>query len=127
LDALARKLADKGMLSIEDLPWPRQMRILVLAPHPDDFDAIAITLRFFHERGDSVRLCILSSSASGVEDSFAGQPSAAVKAAIRESEQQTRGYGFDERILRVNRQAAAEIHGKDCYAEVFEVRNHLET
>ncbi|MGD0309743.1 MAG: PIG-L family deacetylase [Acidobacteriota bacterium] len=249
LDALARKLSGEGILSLEDLPWPRQMRILVLAPHPDDFDAIAITLRFFHERGDSVRLCILSSSASGVEDSFAGRPSAAVKAAIRESEQQTscrlfglpdealvflrlpedeagdprddianyatvrahvralvpellflphgndpnpghrlafqmlrrlaaesefpfvaflnrdpktlqmrsdlyslfseegarwkgallrchrsqqqrnlntRGYGFDERILRVNRQAAAEIPRGNGYAEVFEVRSHLE-
>jgi LmbE family N-acetylglucosaminyl deacetylase len=249
MDALARKLSDKGILSLEDLPWPRRMCILVLAPHPDDFDAIAITLRFFHERGDSVQLCVLSSSASGVEDSFAGQPSAVAKAAIRENEQQTscrlfglpdealvflrlpedeagdprddianyatvrahvrvlmpellflphgndpnpghrlafqmlrrlaveselpfvaflnrdpktlhmrsdlysffgeesarwkaallrchlsqqqrnlntRGYGFDERILRVNRQAAAEIPGKDVYAEVFEVRNHLE-
>jgi LmbE family N-acetylglucosaminyl deacetylase len=249
LDALARKLPDEGILSLEDLPWPRQMRILVLAPHPDDFDAIAITLRFFHERGDLIRLCVLSSSASGVEDSFAGQPSASVKAAIRESEQQascrvfgltdealvflrlpeneagdprddvanyatvrnhvralvpellflphgndpnpghrlafqmlrrlaaesdfpfvaflnrdpktlhmrsdlysffgeegarwkaallrchrsqqqrnlnTRGCGLDERILRANRQAAAEIVRKDGYAEVFEVRSHLE-
>jgi len=249
MDALARDLCDKRILSLEDLPWPRQLRILVLAPHPDDFDAIAITLRFFRDRGDSIRLCVLSSSASGVEDSFAGQASAVVKATIRESEQQascllfglpddaivflrlpedeagdprddaanyatvrdyvralvpellflphgddpnpghrlafqmlrrlaaefefpfvaflnrdpktlnmrsdlysffgeedarwkagllrchgsqqqrnlnSRGHGFDERILRVNRQAASEIPGKDSYAEVFEVRNHLE-
>ena len=249
MNALARDFCDKRILSLEDLPWLCQMRILVLAPHPDDFDAIAITLRFFRERGDMIRLCVLSSSANGVEDSFAGQPSASVKAAIRESEQQascrlfglpdealtflrlpedeagdprddvancatvrdhvralvpellflphgndpnpghrfafqmlrrlaaesefpfmaflnrdpktlhmrsdlysffgeegarwkagllrchrsqqqrnlnTRGYGFDERILRVNRQAAAEIPGKDGYAEVFEVRSHWE-
>ena len=32
----------------------------------------------------------------------------------------TRGYGFDERVLRVNRKAAAEVPGRGAYAEVFE-------
>ena len=33
----------------------------------------------------------------------------------------TRQHGFDERILRVNRQTARELGGAAAYAEVFEL------
>lgn len=33
----------------------------------------------------------------------------------------SRGYGFDERILRMNRQIAAELGISEPYAEVFEI------
>jgi LmbE family N-acetylglucosaminyl deacetylase len=64
------------------------LRILVLAPHPDDFDAIAVTLRYFHNRDDHIRLTVISPSSSGVEDGFCAPPGAAGKAALREREQQ---------------------------------------
>ena len=35
----------------------------------------------------------------------------------------TRGYGFDERILRVNRESARELLKNDMYAETFEIRS----
>jgi LmbE family N-acetylglucosaminyl deacetylase len=245
IETVAHRLARNEALMLEDVPWPRQMRILTLAPHPDDFDSIAVTLRFFRDRGDEIRLTVLNSSGSGVEDSFCRPPSLAAKGAIREHEQRascrlfgltedrlvflrlaedesgnprdddqnyattrahvqavrpdlvflphgndpnpghrlasemlfrfavesdfrflallnrdpktlqmrsdlytffgeedarwkaellrchqsqhqrninTRGYGFDERILCVNRQAAAEVPGRSAYAEVFEFR-----
>jgi len=243
IGTIADRIAHNHAMMLEELPWPPQMRILVLAPHPDDFDSIAVTLRSFRERGDEIRLAVLSSSSSGVEDRFCRPPTAAAKAEIRELEQRascrlfglpdeflvflhltedeagnpnddeknylvvrahvrearpdlvflphrndpnpghrlafemlrriresdfrflaalnrdpktlamrsdlytffgeedarwkaellrchqsqhrrnlnTRGYGFDERILRVNRQSAAELPGKGAYAEVFEL------
>lgn len=67
--------------------WPAVQRIAVLAPHPDDFDAIAVTLRFFHARGDEIHLAVLTDGASGVEHGYAGAHDNAAKAALREAEQ----------------------------------------
>jgi len=61
-------------------------RVLVLAPHPDDFDAIGVTLRILHTMGCPIFVAVLSGSASGVLDSFAGADSAA-KIKTREKEQ----------------------------------------
>jgi hypothetical protein len=94
-------------LFLEDVAWPRKLSVLVLAPHPDDFDSIAISLRFFHERGAAIRLAVLSSSASGVEDTYSRPPSAAVKAAIREAEQRAscRMFGLQEAAIEFLRTA----------------------
>lgn len=72
---------------LSDYDWTSPLRIAVLAPHPDDFDAIAVTLRFFHARGDSIHLAVLTGGASGVEDGYAGARTDAAKAALREQEQ----------------------------------------
>ena len=85
--ALARMLAGKRPLFLEDLPWPVEALVLVLAPHPDDFDAVAVTLRFFRDRGNEIRLSVLSPSASGVEDSFCSPSTPENKALTREREQ----------------------------------------
>ncbi len=76
-----------GPHSLADLALPSGLRIGVLAPHPDDFDAIAVTLRHFHARGDSIHLAVLTGGASGVEDGFAGAHTDIDKAALREREQ----------------------------------------
>lgn len=47
-----------------------QCRTLVLAPHPDDFDVIAITLRRIFLRAPEMRLLVVTGGHSGVEDSF---------------------------------------------------------
>ena len=64
-----------------------QLRIAVLAPHPDDFDAIAITLRRFHARGDALHLAVLTTGASGVEHGYAGAIGDTEKGDVRETEQ----------------------------------------
>lgn len=61
--------------------------IVVMAPHPDDFDAIAITLKGLFEQGNKISLGVLTSGASGVEDSFCSTPSHENKNSIREAEQ----------------------------------------
>lgn len=63
------------------------LRLLVLAPHPDDFDEIAVTLRYFQDNGNPIFVSVVSSGASGVEDRFCTQASAEAKAAVREQEQ----------------------------------------
>ncbi len=118
MDAIERKLAQARPLRLEEAPWPERMRILVLAPHPDDFDAIAVTLRYFRKRGDDIWLSVISSSASGVENGFCDHPTAEAKAAIRESEQRTscRMFGLpDDRIqfLRLPEDGAGDPRDDD--------------
>jgi LmbE family N-acetylglucosaminyl deacetylase len=74
-------------LNLHQLSLPPSLAIVVLAPHPDDFDAIAVTLRFFHQRGDVIHLAVLTTGASGVEDGYAGAHTDAEKAILREQEQ----------------------------------------
>lgn len=78
---------DNAPLYLQQLSLPSPLTIVVLAPHPDDFDAIAVTLRFFHQRGDTIHLAVLTTGASGVEDGYAGVHNDADKAALREKEQ----------------------------------------
>ena len=61
--------------------------IAIMAPHPDDFDAIAVTLRRFHARGASLHLAVLTNGASGVEDDYPGATTDAAKGELREAEQ----------------------------------------
>ncbi len=62
-------------------------RVAVVAPHPDDFDVVAITLRRLRGHGATIDLLVMTSGASGVDDAdFPGLDRAA-KAALRESEQ----------------------------------------
>ncbi len=63
------------------------LRILALGPHPDDFDAVAVTLRHFHANGNPIDAAILTLSAIGVEDAFDGAVTNKDKERIRESEQ----------------------------------------
>jgi LmbE family N-acetylglucosaminyl deacetylase len=67
--------------------FPQDMRLLVLAPHPDDFDEIGITLRFFRDNSNPIYLSVLTTGASGVEDSFCTPPTEETKAKAREQEQ----------------------------------------
>lgn len=52
-------------------PWENVRSCLVLAPHPDDFDVVAVTLRHLEKAGALLSLEVLTSGASGVEDCFA--------------------------------------------------------
>ena len=78
---LSPEIWDAGMLLPED------MKILVLAPHPDDFDAIGLTLRKFHNSGNDIYLSVISGAASGVEDSYMADFPEQSKTEIREEEQ----------------------------------------
>jgi len=74
-------------VSLREYPFSSSLRLLVLAPHPDDFDAIAVTLKFFQENGNPIGLVVLTGASSGVEDAFLSHPTKERKEQIRESEQ----------------------------------------
>jgi uncharacterized protein (DUF3820 family)/LmbE family N-acetylglucosaminyl deacetylase len=73
--------------SLHALHFPARLQVLVLAPHPDDFDAIGITLRHLHEQGHELHLAVLTTGASGVDEGFEGAVDDEAKAALREAEQ----------------------------------------
>ena len=71
-------------LRAEDLPDP--VRMLLLGPHPDDFDAIAVTLRRLADGGNPLHAAVVRSG-SGVLDAYAPGLDWEGKAALREREQ----------------------------------------
>jgi len=87
LEALDRQLGRPAPLVFDRLTMPRDGRLAVLAPHPDDFDAVAVTLGRFAALGWSLHVAVLTGGASGVEDGYRGATGAAAKAALREAEQ----------------------------------------
>jgi LmbE family N-acetylglucosaminyl deacetylase len=95
---MKQAFAGSRPLRLDRLDLPRSWRILVLAPHPDDFESVGVTLLHFQERGHRLDLLVLSSSANGVEDSFCDPPTPEAKAALREEEQRAgcRFFGLPE-------------------------------
>jgi LmbE family N-acetylglucosaminyl deacetylase len=87
IDKNLRKLLSESVLgSIPELPLPSALKLLVLAPHPDDLDAIGVTLRFLSQNSNSLDIGVLRTG-SGVEDSYRPGLTLADKADIREREQ----------------------------------------
>jgi LmbE family N-acetylglucosaminyl deacetylase len=88
-------------LRLDHLALPPAWRLLVLAPHPDDFEAMGVSLRYLRDRGHVIHLLVLSSSANGVEDSFCRPPTPEAKASLREDEQRAgcRFFGLPESRL----------------------------
>ncbi len=104
------------------------LRLVVLAPHPDDFDAIGITLRHFRDRGCRIDLAVVSSGASGVEDVFSGRPDSMVKATIREEEQRAscRFFGLPDASLTFLRLAEDEEgHPMETVENAGRIRRYL--
>jgi len=60
--------------------------VAVIGPHPDDFDAVAVTLRRLRDAGAAIHAFVCH-TASGVEDGFCSPPTPAVKQWLREQEQ----------------------------------------
>jgi len=83
---LLRRLQTQRPVSLQSVPFAPSLNVLVLAPHPDDFDAIGVTLRFFQRNGNALAVGV-ARTGSGVEDSYCSPPTLAVKEAIREKEQ----------------------------------------
>lgn len=98
----------------------------VLAPHPDDFDAIGVTLRHLHDLGHDVHVAVLTTGASGVEDGFQGATRDADKAALREVEQQAsaRFFGLAPSrltFLRLWGRAGGDADGADPVDDAAEI------
>ena len=88
--------------SLLDITIPKNLRILSFAPHPDDFDDIGVTMRYFKENGNPIYVCVISSGAGGVDDSFCRPPTLLEKRSVREKEQRDscRFFGLSENHLK---------------------------
>ncbi len=98
---IADWLSGRPPLSLQALHLRTAPRVVMLAPHPDDFDAIAATMRFFQECDSRIDVAVVTSGASGVETGFGGASTPRAKAALREIEQQAscRQFGLSESRL----------------------------
>lgn len=72
--------------SLRELPLSRNLRILALGPHPDDFDAIGVTLKWLTDRGNPLNAGIVPTG-SGIEEDYCPGFSLAQKAELRKEEQ----------------------------------------
>ncbi len=115
-------------LFLHDLQIPAALRVAVLAPHPDDFDAIGVTMRHFRDNGNWIDVVVLTSGASGVEDGFNGAFTAEAKAALREDEQRSscRYFGLPEdRLVFLRLDEDESGHPADSLANLGLVRSYL--
>jgi LmbE family N-acetylglucosaminyl deacetylase len=88
IQALNAVCSGNNPAAIDSIGLSPALRVLVLAPHPDDFDAIAITLRSLQQQGNKIHLAVLSGGSKGVQDSYAKPaPGWRQKAQLREQEQ----------------------------------------
>lgn len=94
-------LISNNPLPLQTFTFPKALCLLVLAPPPDDFDAIGVTLRFLWENGNPLYVTVATPGANGVEDAFCSPPTAEVKAALRKQEQRAscRFFGLPEAYL----------------------------
>ena len=97
---LRARLCGPEPSDIRDLSWPKDLRLLVIAPHPDDFDAIGVTLRYLWQNGNPLEIGVVRSG-SGVEDTFYPGSTLADKTGLREQEQRrsVRFFGLPDRFL----------------------------
>ena len=88
MDWLKKQLEIKLLpANLSKVNIPSSLRVVLLAPHPDDFDAIGVTMRALHQNGNEIILAVLTTGVSGVEDTYAAKLGSDDKAAIREEEQ----------------------------------------
>jgi len=113
---------------LHSIQVPKELVTLVLAPHPDDFDEIGVTLRIFRDNGNPIYVAVLSSGASGVEDRFCSPPTRQTKGQIREEEQRKscEFFGLPEShltFLRLEEDHAGDIIESEVNGE--RVRDHF--
>lgn len=116
--------------SIQALTIYKELNLLVLAPHPDDFDAIGVTMRFFKENGNRLYVAVATSGARGVEDSFCTPPTLETKAKIRRQEQTAscRFFGLPENhmtFLRLEEDNTGQL--LESKANIQNLRRHFQS
>ena len=109
-------------------PWDHVRHWLVLAPHPDDFEVVAVTMRHFARSGAEITLEVLSGGASGVEDAFAAGWEAKTLAREAEQRESCAMFGLPEGKLRFHRLLEdAEGHMADIPENLSRVHDLLDS
>lgn len=86
--------------SLRAIEIPSDLRVLVVGPHPDDFDSIGVTLSLLRNNGNHIEVGVVQTG-SGIEDSYLPGATQADKARLREREQRmsARFFGLPEECL----------------------------
>lgn len=108
--------------------FPPGLNVVVAGPHPDDFDAVGVTLRMLYAQEHRIHV-LINTVGSGVEDDFCGSPSLAVKAAVRVEEQRRscRFFGLSDGRMIVHRlDDDDEAEPLETSANLERIRNVLE-
>jgi LmbE family N-acetylglucosaminyl deacetylase len=86
--------------SLRLISMPSDLRVLVVGPHPDDFDAIALTMSLLRANGNRIDVGVVQGG-SGAEDSYVPGATQADKAQVREREQRAsaRFFGLPDECL----------------------------
>ena len=87
-NTLHLRSGDDRPAAIYPKTFPPHLKLLMLGPHPDDFDAIGVTLRCFGDNGNPLHAGVVRTG-SGVLDKYAPGLTWAKKADIREREQRS--------------------------------------
>lgn len=89
------------MRDLRWLDWPSGLKVLVLAPHPDDFDAIGVTLKYLHESGLDIYAAV-SVTGSGIDEEYGAGLSVSDRRNLRIKEQRDslRFFGLPEDNFR---------------------------
>lgn len=58
-----------GVQDLRQLNWSAPLKILVLAPHPDDFDAIGVTMKYLHDTGHDLHVAV-GVTGSGIDEAY---------------------------------------------------------
>ena len=112
---------------IDPGPWDSPRRWLVLAPHPDDFEVVAVTMRLIADRGCDLFLEVLSGGASGVEDGFADGWEEKTTARESEQKESCERFGLSLERLGFHRLAEDESgHIRDGEANESAIRRILD-
>ena len=75
-----------GVRSLRELDFGEKLNVCVLAPHPDDFDTVGVTVKYLMKCGYSIQLGVVCTG-SGIEDCYRPGASTAEKVGIRSDEQ----------------------------------------
>ena len=79
---ISQLLAGPRPAPLQDISIPTGLVVLFLGPHPDDFDAVGVTMHRLQAGGATLHVAV-DRSGSGIEDGYCSPPTPEVKAAIR--------------------------------------------
>lgn len=111
-------------VDLRTIQWRQKYRLLVTAPHPDDFDAISITLRCLVEAGHEL-YAVVAQTGSGIDKVYGAGMTQQDRIQLRNSEQQASFafFGLPEdhyRILALENALDDQVDYTDNNIQVLE-------
>ena len=73
-------------VDLRTVSWPQKLRLLVTAPHPDDFDAIGVTLQYLQTQGHEL-YAIVAQTGSGIDTIYGAGMTKQDRTLLRNREQ----------------------------------------